>query len=184
MERQTQYKGLRNHSKETNLLVRECLKKALILLSEEQAYDEITITALCKRAGVSRMAFYRNYGIINDIFTEMVEDLKKEIVKRAGSPLISESGLEWYEKVFTILEENRDTILFLWKKDTPMGWIRTENLTELGLAEIDTNAKYMRTIWSGGFERAIGAWLNSRAVIPPKQMAEYCAKYLPQIPLR
>ncbi|HJA65111.1 MAG TPA: TetR/AcrR family transcriptional regulator [Candidatus Mediterraneibacter cottocaccae] len=54
----------------TQELMRECIFTALMLLMEKEDYDRITITDIAKRAGVSRMAYYRMYRSKDDILTD------------------------------------------------------------------------------------------------------------------
>lgn len=54
---------------ETSRLTRECITTALLLLSEEKDYDDITITDITEKAGVSRMAYYRHYKSKDEIIT-------------------------------------------------------------------------------------------------------------------
>ena len=53
--------GLINYNKEINYSIKEAIQEALVELMKNNDYTSITITALCKKAGVSRMAFYNNY---------------------------------------------------------------------------------------------------------------------------
>lgn len=53
--------GLISYNKELNYAIKEALQDALILLMKEKQYRSISVTELCKKAGVSRMAFYNNY---------------------------------------------------------------------------------------------------------------------------
>ena len=46
---------------------------ALVQLMEKKPYKEITITDITKRAGVSRMAYYRNYETKDEILTKRLE---------------------------------------------------------------------------------------------------------------
>ena len=50
------------------------MDEALIQLINEKDYDYITITEICKRAGVNRSTFYLHY--------ETVDDLLKEAIKK------------------------------------------------------------------------------------------------------
>ncbi len=59
-ERSSRLKGLRLSNEETNRLTRESLETALLQLLQEQDIRDISIEALVQRAGVSRMAYYRN----------------------------------------------------------------------------------------------------------------------------
>ena len=68
--------------KEPITLVKKCIVDALIQLMNEKDFDEITITEICNKAGVSRMTYYRNYynkkDIIIDYLKDIAEDFKKE----------------------------------------------------------------------------------------------------------
>ena len=46
---------------ETNILTKECILTALLRLMDVKSYENITITDITNLAGVSRMAYYRNY---------------------------------------------------------------------------------------------------------------------------
>ena len=47
---------------EVNILTKECIVTALLRLMQTQSYDSISITDITNLAGVSRMAYYRNYS--------------------------------------------------------------------------------------------------------------------------
>jgi nitrogen fixation NifU-like protein len=54
--------------------IKECLFDALMKLMKKNSFDSITVTQLVKTAGVSRMAFYRNYQTTCDIITSYFDD--------------------------------------------------------------------------------------------------------------
>ncbi len=56
----------------------DCIYQALIQLMEIKPYEDITITDITKKAGVSRMAYYRNYREKDDI---LIDHLKKTLKK-------------------------------------------------------------------------------------------------------
>ena len=58
-----------------NNMVRECIFTSLIALMEKREYQDITITSITKKAGVSRMAYYRNYRSKDDIFISYLDEL-------------------------------------------------------------------------------------------------------------
>lgn len=76
--------------KESANLTRECITTALFMLSDEKSYDEITITDIAERAGVSRMAYYRNYKSKDDIVLSFLKERGGEIadlIKNSGKDL-------------------------------------------------------------------------------------------------
>lgn len=64
---------------ESNKLAKECIVTALIELMKVRDFHDITITDLTKKAGVSRMAYYRNYTSKEDILNKFVDDVGDKI---------------------------------------------------------------------------------------------------------
>lgn len=63
-----------NQSQESrNYFAKECLQTALIDLLKDKEFHQISIIELSRRAGVSRMAFYRNYNSMIDIVSDCFE---------------------------------------------------------------------------------------------------------------
>ena len=71
-------------------LTKECLYISLVQLLKKKDLQDITVTELCAKAGISRMAFYRNYSVAADILEEHIEydlcggDLDEEYSKEVG----------------------------------------------------------------------------------------------------
>ncbi|WP_238884015.1 TetR/AcrR family transcriptional regulator [Clostridium sp. YIM B02551] len=61
-----------------NKLTKESIFTALMILMENKPFNEISITEITKKAGVSRMAFYRNYSVKEDIINTYIEELFQE----------------------------------------------------------------------------------------------------------
>lgn len=85
-----------------NLFVRECIWTAVFALLEEKEYDDITITEIIKRAGVSRMGFYRNYdckdGVLEDFILTAFQNTVTKI--EAERPL----NFKTHDIIVTTLE--------------------------------------------------------------------------------
>ena len=62
---------------EINILTKECIVTALLRLMETQSYDSISITDITNLAGVSRMAYYRNYNSKDEILINHILDREK-----------------------------------------------------------------------------------------------------------
>lgn len=65
------------YDQEQRQLSQESLQLALFALMKTQTFASITISELCKKAGISRMAFYRNYdskeAVVVDYFKNYVQ---------------------------------------------------------------------------------------------------------------
>lgn len=61
-------------TKQKNTMTRGCIFTALLLLMEQMPYEEITITDIAKKGGVSRMSYYRLYKSKDDILIQHFQD--------------------------------------------------------------------------------------------------------------
>ncbi|MGI6046191.1 MAG: TetR/AcrR family transcriptional regulator [Eggerthellaceae bacterium] len=59
---------LHRNNAEVNAITRERIEATLIALMSEKDFSDITITDITKKAGVSRLAYYRNYESKEDIW--------------------------------------------------------------------------------------------------------------------
>lgn len=69
-----QRETLKNNNLESNRVTREAIRGALYMLMERRPYDEITMTDIVKRSGISRSALYRNYRTKEDIILDIVNE--------------------------------------------------------------------------------------------------------------
>lgn len=104
---------LKNPATETSL-TKECIFTALTLLMEQKDFSAITITDIAKKAGVSRMTYYRTYSSKEDILIQhfsMHADMLLQEIK--SDPKIT------YEKlclrIFEFAKENAHLIQLISK---------------------------------------------------------------------
>ena len=60
-------------------ITKDSIIQALIFLISQKSYEKITITDITKKAGVSRMSFYRNYKKIDDVLIDAVDKLFNDV---------------------------------------------------------------------------------------------------------
>ena len=58
-----------------NSFARQCIGEALVQLMREKEFESISVTDICKTAGFSRMAYYRNFHSKNDILVKYMNML-------------------------------------------------------------------------------------------------------------
>lgn len=58
---------------------REALRTAALALVEEHPIQEVTVSELCKRAGINRTTFYKYYSVPSDVLEEYLADVQKQI---------------------------------------------------------------------------------------------------------
>ena len=90
-------------------ITKDSIIQAPIFLISQKSYEKITITDITKKAGVSRMSFYRNYKKIDDVLIDAVDklfnDFQTELDECRGMDLKC-----FAEKYFEKLKENRNLI--------------------------------------------------------------------------
>lgn len=80
---------------------KECLLEAELRLLERKPIDEISVSELCKTAGISRQTFYRLYSRKEDVLLERLQALLDEVYDADGPvPSIEET----IERLGAILE--------------------------------------------------------------------------------
>ena len=94
---------------EINLLSKECILTALLRLMDEKPYESITITDITSLAGVSRMAYYRNYKNKDDILIDKLFDEERKLEE--SIPL--KDDVSFYDVILYVsdfIQENADVI--------------------------------------------------------------------------
>ncbi len=107
-ERSSRLKGLRLSNEETNRLTRESLETALLQLLQEQDIRDISIEALVQRAGVSRMAYYRNFGSKEAILDNCITRVCDKIAAVMGPYLRRDDWPGARREIFRVLYEYKD----------------------------------------------------------------------------
>lgn len=112
---------------ETNILTKECILTALLRLMEVKTYASITITDITNLAGVSRMAYYRNYKNKDEILIKhLVEQEAKLIKELHGEAATTVHGMVYYIAEF--FQENVLVIKAVF--DADLGHLLTNMLSE------------------------------------------------------
>ena len=96
---------------------KECIMDALLQLMQTKDYDAITITDLTRRAGVSRMSYYRNYHSKDEILTDYMYRIITEYARELNFSTIR-SGFQTYEHILhslRYLRKYKDYVLCLQK---------------------------------------------------------------------
>lgn len=166
--------GLRKHSAELNKLVVESLQGALLQLIGKKSYDSITVTELCKKAGVSRMAFYGNFSSKDDIFQRIVSDVQNEMISRIGSPFRQNLSFDWYINLFEFLRDKSNVLQPIFSAGFQNKYLEYNNAIILRHAGMQEEETYLRLLWNGGIVNAVVYWLEHGMKETPEQMAEHC----------
>lgn len=170
--------GLKRHSREINAIIKESLRGGLLELMKKMPYEKITITELCKKAGVSRTAFYGNFTTKDDILKLIVVELNNELVKITGSPFREYTDLTYYINLFTFVKEQSAIIKLIFDAGFQYKYLTLVNEIVLHNSQIKLEKKYQRLIWSGGLENALIYWIECGMQESVEEMAQFCCDNL------
>ncbi|WP_099468724.1 TetR/AcrR family transcriptional regulator [Konateibacter massiliensis] len=162
-------------SNQANLLARECIVTALMHLADQKPLSTISISELAKRAGVSRMTYYRNYSskeeVFQDYMDEIIESYKNEIRKLEPQETYGD-----YVRIlhsFKYFEKYKDFIRCILKIE--MGYLLLDALSsymiETYYKEIESyELYYILQAYAGSLFNTYIAWLKNDSSVSAEDM--------------
>ena len=87
---------LMKNNAEVNLETRNCIKSALLDLLKHEKYENIRMTDIIRKSGVSRMGVYNNYKSKDEIMLDIYQKPLQEVFFTLGDSVYE--NLEWIFK--------------------------------------------------------------------------------------
>lgn len=156
-----------DYTREQQAFSRACIQEALFLLMQDRPLEEITISAISERSGISRMGFYRNYkskaDVLNDYFATEMSHLIAALAD--VQPLIVENITPKYfqyikddsDKLSLAISAGGDQIIFKSFTDT-VGKFFTENVRRAWFT--GTYADYWTKFVTAGLYAITVQWIK------------------------
>lgn len=167
---------------EVNLLTKECILTALLRLMEEKDYHSISITDITSLAGVSRMAYYRNYSCKEDILIKHLEDEERKIVNAFSNRTVSSiRDIIYYVSFF--IQENSKVIKAIYAAGL------THKLTDMlndriysyfPVSHQSTEGEFATKFYVGAILAVYSYWIDSGMKEPAETVAEIICKLVAQ----
>lgn len=88
-------------------LVDVYITEALLLLLKKKEYKDISITEICKKAGVTRMSFYRNFESKEDILLKKVRTVTDGFLKESAISYKNDTASSYFVKLFTHMKQQK-----------------------------------------------------------------------------
>ena len=169
-----QLRTLRKNNEESREFTRNCISAALIVLLNKEKLENITITHLCQVAGVSRMAFYRNYNSIDEVLVDKIKAL--------GQRLASQIGTDVYNNWVMVLKEaqkDKETFDILLK----LGFEHKVHDVLMSLLPKDEENRTVQAIWLSLYYTITIKWLKEGKPRKLEDAARIAYKYTKNIPI-
>ena len=102
------------------------MKNAFMRLLSERSFDDISVTDICKEAGVSRNAFYSHYDDKNHILSDAIESIVCESIGLyRNADNIPKEPAQRINAILSYIEKHKKAFAVLYA-DTSSGQIREE----------------------------------------------------------
>lgn len=162
---------------ESNKLAKECIVTALIELMKVRDFHSITITDLTKKAGVSRMAYYRNYTSKEDILNKFIDDVGSEIHEQLSQISTDSDVYNYYYALLEQLGSYNNLAITVYQAglgELILSQINKQmalTFPSLGEAPID---RYRHLYLAGAFYNIFIEWLKNGQKESCAEMARLC----------
>lgn len=89
-------------------LVDVYITEAFLLLLKKKEYKDISITEICKKAGVTRMSFYRYFESKEDILLKRVRYVTDSFLEESGISYKNDTVSSYFIKLFTHMKQQME----------------------------------------------------------------------------
>ncbi|NLC96865.1 MAG: TetR family transcriptional regulator [Erysipelotrichaceae bacterium] len=88
--------------------------RAFLSLIETYAYEDISVTAICEKAGVVRKTFYNNFTTKDDVVHYLIQEIFIELERELDLLSMSLEHILLY--IFEFVEKNQEALLLFYQK--------------------------------------------------------------------
>lgn len=159
----------------SNKLAKECIVTALITLMKKQEFSSISITDIAKKAGVSRMAYYRNYTSKEDILNKYMEEVGETVHNYITDCRSYTEIKQYYQALFEHLGQHSDIGLATYRAG--LGNLILANINKFIFLTFspkpgDRIAEYRLYFLAGAFYNVLIEWLKGGKKESTERIAE------------
>lgn len=163
-------------------LTRRLLQEGLLRLLRVEKLENISVTALCKEAGINRATFYNHYTSPTALLSEMEQQFVSELETLAKAPSSIDEIADILEQQCIKLKEHADlvSILVHYQADRDIEKIFTNMASYYGKNRLDVNKTHMdadtthlvSTFLYSGCYILVREWLIRDIRKTPREIAE------------
>ncbi len=165
---------------ETNILTKECILTALLRLMEVKSYASISITDITNLAGVSRMAYYRNYKNKDEILVKHLIEQESLLLKELhGETATTVRGMIYYIAEF--FQENVLVIKAVF--DADLGHLLTDMLSEriqnyFPVVNLSVSGKYAVQFYVSAVIGVFRMWFDNGMVETAEEISDILCNFI------
>lgn len=84
------------------------ITEALLLLLDKKRYEDIPITEICRKAGVTRTSFYRHFETKDDILSRKTRSITNTFLKESQISYKNDPFGSYFSKLFSHMHDHLD----------------------------------------------------------------------------
>lgn len=150
-------------------LSKKYLSEALILLLKNKSYENITIQEIVDKAGLSRMAYYRNFESKDDIIKYYLDSITFDFIRESNIVYNPDNISEYIELLYTHLLKYKKLGQLLLKNNLIY---HVKNCFDLIFKnKSNDNDIYLYYFISGGLYNIYLHWLENDCAETPKELS-------------
>jgi len=160
--------------------LKECIYDSLIILLEGKQFEKVSVSEICKKAGVSRMTYYRNFNSKEDILTEHLNKVFQKYKETLNNKM-SSSTLTNIIPFFELLSSEKKLIDCLIRSDMEY-WLfyqftdYLKNLKEMHKVfnyDDPLESYYWINYYSAGLSKLLITWIKNGMIESKETMSKY-----------
>lgn len=148
----------------------EKIRKAFMLFLQDKKLDQISVSDICKEAGINRSTFYANYADIYDLADNLCQELEQDVTRLLVLEAGWQNSAREFLKLFRHIQENQSLYAFYFKlgyENRDLTFYDDRDLASLPDADsIDYHVAFFRH----GFNAIVKLWLRRGCRETPEQM--------------
>ena len=153
---------LNANNTESRLEARICVKEAFVALLNAKAYEDISMTDIIRKSGVSRSCVYRNFRNKNEIMMEICSELINDVISSLG-----DSVMDNIETIFIVGKKHEQAIQCMMKAGLEYNLLKIMNQHYE-----NTSASFYMPLWIGMIYNSFIEWVRADMQEPVEEVVE------------
>lgn len=156
------------------------IAESLLLLLEQQSFEEITVGEIVKKAGVNRSTYYRHFEKKEDVILYFLDCLSEDILEwdKEQKPDFHEHLINVYEHYY----HHKRQMLTIYKNGLSHLFLDVlkKSLGPSEHSDISLDIQYNIAFHIGGTFNHFLLWLSRNMADSPEEMAKHTLAVLPE----
>ncbi len=149
----------------------ERIEKIFLNLIQSKEINEITVTEICKEAGLNRSTFYANYLDVYDLADKIVEKIENNVFQLYEEERETKNNTNDYLKLFRHIKDNQIFYKTYFKLNRDKHFIIKEYDTNLAKEFYDNKyIDYHMEFFMAGLNAIVKKWLNNGCKESPEEI--------------